>query len=106
MQGYAYSIFSAAAIVIHLILNFDLLAGRHGLHLAHVVRYRWFLFGVLAYYTTDAAWGAFAGLRWMVPWYIDTLFFFLSLVAFVFLWCRFAADYLSFGRASRRFWRS
>ena len=103
MQGYAYSIFSAAAIVIHLILNFDLLAGRRGLHLAHVVRYRWFLFGVLAYYTTDAAWGAFAGLRWMVPWYIDTLFFFLSLVAFVFLWCRFAADYLSFGRASRRF---
>ena len=103
MQGYVYSIFSAAAIVIHLILNFDLLVGRRGLHLAHVVRYRWFLFGVLAYYTTDAAWGVFAGLRWMVPWYIDTLFFFLSLVAFVFLWCRFAADYLSFGRASRRF---
>ena len=103
MQGYTYSIFSAVAIAIHLIINFDLMTGRRGLPTVHGARYRGFLFGVLAYYATDAAWGVFAGLRWMVPWYIDTLLFFLSLVAFVFLWCRFSADYLSFGRATRRF---
>ena len=28
MQGYTYSIFSSVAIAIHLIINFDLLAGR------------------------------------------------------------------------------
>ena len=103
MQGYSYSIFSAVAIAIHLIINFDLMIGRRGLPTVRGARYRGFLLGVLAYYVADAAWGVFAGLRWMVPWYIDTLLFFLSLVAFVFLWCRFSADYLSFGRATRRF---
>ena len=51
---------------------------------------------------TDAMWGVFAGLRWFVPWYVDTLFFFLSLVAFVFLWGKFVADYLAFGRCLSR----
>ena len=91
MQNYTYSVFSMVALVLHLIFNRNLLFGPR-IETAHGKRYRLFLVGVLAYYVTDAMWGVFAGLRWLVPWYVDTLFFFLSLVAFVFLWGKFVAD--------------
>ena len=101
MQDYTYSAFSILALALHLIFNRDILFRRR-IDTAHGRSYRLFLVGVLAYYVSDAAWGIFAGLRWIVPWYVDTLFFFLSLVLLVFLWSRFAADYLAFGRTARR----
>ena len=101
MQDYTYSAFSILALALHLIFNRDILFRRR-IDTAHGRSYRLFLLGVLAYYVSDAAWGIFAGLRWIVPWYVDTLFFFLSLVLLVFLWSRFAADYLTFGRTARR----
>ena len=101
MQGYTYSVFSIVAIAIHLIFNFRMLAGR-GVTTVHGERYRSFLLGVLAYYVSDAAWGIFAGLGWRGPWYVDTMFFFLSLAAFVIMWGRFAVDYLGFSRLVRR----
>jgi len=99
MQGYMYSVFSASAIAIHLIINFRQLIGR-GEDTMRSRSYRGFLYGILAYYATDAAWGLFAGLRWMGAWYVDTMLFFLSLVAFVFMWSRFVTAYLDFGRIS------
>ena len=97
MQGYAYSVFSIAAIAIHLILNFNLLLGR-GVKTVRGARYRGFLAGVLFYYVTDGAWGIFAGLGWIGPWYVDTVLYFLSLVAFVCMWCRFVVVYLGLGK--------
>ena len=71
MQGYTYSIFSAVAIVIHLIINFDLIRGRVEASMRGS-RYRSFLIGVLVYYVADAAWGVFAGLGWTRALYVDT----------------------------------
>ena len=101
MQGFSYSIFSIVAIMIHLIINFDLLFGRR-LATVIVSRYRGFLLGVLFYYVADGLWGVFAGLGWIVPWYADTILFFLSLVAFVFMWSRFVSVYLDLGRRTER----
>ena len=101
MQGYTYSVFSAVAIAIHLIINFKLIVGR-GESTARGICYRGFLYGVLAYYVTDATWGVLAGLGWTRVLYVETAFFFLSLVAFVFLWSRFAINYLSFGKWATR----
>ena len=105
MQGYSYSVFSIVAIAIHLIINFKMFTGRGGI-VARGMRYRGFLFGVLAYYVTDAAWGILAGLGWTRLLYVDTVFFFLSLVAFVLLWCRFVIAYLDLGKWTKRilFW--
>ena len=97
MQGYSYSVFSIVAIAIHLIINYNLLSGRV-IETKRGSRYRIFLMGVLFYYVADGAWGVFAGLRWMGLWYVDTILFFLSLVAFVFAWSRFAAVYLDLGK--------
>ena len=101
MQGYMYSVFSCVAIAIHLIINFDLLTGRWE-GTAHGVRYREFLMGILAYYITDAAWGIIAGLGWTKLLYVETVFFFLALVAFVIMWSRFAVDYLDLGKRATR----
>ena len=101
MQGYSYSVFSLAAIAVHLIINFNLLLGR-SITTARGKRYRGFLLGTLAYYVFDAAWGIFAGLRWIGLLYADTIFFFLSLAVFVFMWCRFVVDYLTFGKWTTR----
>ena len=97
MQGYLYSVFSIVALAIHLIINFDLLTGR-GIVTAHGRHYRGFLIGVLAYYVADATWGILAGLGWQDAVYVETVFFFLSLVAFVFMWGRFAIAYLGLGK--------
>ena len=101
MQGYSYSVFSLAAIVIHLIINFDLLLGKKALN-ARGKRYRGFLWGTLTYYITDAAWGIVAGLGWTAMLYVDTIFFFLSMVAFVFMWSRFVVVYLYLGKWQAR----
>ena len=103
MQDYTYSVFSSVAIVIHLIINHRLLIGRReGMDAVRVKRYRGFLLGVLFYYVADAAWGVFAGLGWTMALYVDTILFFLSLVAFVLMWCRFVVAYLDLGKWSSR----
>ncbi len=101
MQGYTYSVFSGLAIAIHLIINFDLLVGRN-LVTARGRRYRGFLLGILAYYIADAVWGVFAGLEWTSALYVETVFFFLSLVAFVIMWCHFVVVYLDIGKWQSR----
>ena len=101
MQDYMYSVFSIVAIVLHLLINFGQLMGRKVENIRGK-RYRGFLLGVLAYYLADGAWGIFAGLGWMRLWYFDTILFFLSLVAFVFLWCRFVITYLGLGNCTGR----
>ena len=101
MQGYTYSVFSIAAIAIHMIINFKTLIGRSAVT-RHGKRYRGFLFGILAYYLTDGAWGVLAGLGWNRLLYIDTVFFFLALVAFVLMWSRFIIVYLDLGKVTAR----
>ncbi|MBR0055947.1 MAG: response regulator [Kiritimatiellae bacterium] len=96
MQGYSYSIFSLVAIAVHLMINFDLIAGRKA-DTTHGARYRDFLLGVLAYYVADGAWGVLAGLGWTRLLYVCTICFFLSNVLFALMWCRFIVSYLDFG---------
>ena len=95
MQDYTYSIFSGVAIFVHLIINFRLLFSREsGFDTPRAMRYRGFLLGVLFYYLSDASWGVFAGLGWTSFLYLDTILFFLSLITFVLMWCRFIVTYL------------
>ncbi len=101
MQDYTYSIFSGLAVVIHLILNYELLLGRRSFS-ERGRCYRGFLFGILAYYVFDATWGVLAGLGWNKVLYAETVFFFLSLVVFVVMWSRFVIAYLDIGRWQSR----
>ena len=101
MHNYTYAASSLVAILVHLIFNYNLMfRGKFETH--HGIRYRRFLFGMLVFFVTDAAWGVFAGLGWIAPWYVDTLFYFISLSVVVFLWSRFVSEYLGFGKAPSR----
>ena len=62
MQDYIYSVIAFLAIVIHLIINFDMLPGRKASTFRCAHEYRGFLGGLLYYYITDAPWGVLAGL--------------------------------------------
>ena len=97
MQGYSYSVFSLVAIAVHLIINFNMLASR-GIVTDRGARYRGFLFGVLAYYIADAAWGVLAGLGWTRLLYVDTILYFLSLAVFALLLGRFVIAYIGLGK--------
>lgn len=104
MQSYSYSVFSLVAIAIHLIINFNILRGK-GEHTTRGRSYRGFLFGILGYYVADGAWGILAGLGWTRALYVDTIFYFLSLVAFGLMWSRFAIAYLELGGRPARILR-
>lgn len=97
MQSFSYSVFSGAAIAIHLIINHDLLLGRKSVTSCGP-RYRGFLLGILAYYIADASWGLLAGLGWTRLLYAGTIFFFLSMVVFMFMWGYFVSGYLKLGK--------
>ena len=100
-QDFSYSVFSIIAIVIHLIINYDLFKGRK-LGSDRAQCYCGFLIATLVYYIADAAWGIFAELGWRWLWYADTVFFFLSLPYFAFMWCRFLVVYLGLGKLPTR----
>ncbi|MBQ7253017.1 MAG: response regulator [Kiritimatiellae bacterium] len=98
MQAYLYSIVSALAIAVHLILNSGgLLSGRQ-LVTVYGRRYSAFVKALLAYYAIDAAWGVFAGLGWTRVLYADTVLYFFVLALSVLLWCRAVTAYLGFGK--------
>ena len=95
MQDYIYSVIAFLAIVIHLILNFDMLPGRKktpGFRCAR--EYRCFLGGLLYYYITDALWGIFAGLGWTKILYLDTASYYIAIAVSVLMMCYFIIAYL------------
>ena len=98
MQDYIYSVIAFLAMVIHLIINFDMLPGQRGCGTAYGLRYRGFLAGLFAYYVVDAGWGVFAGLGWTHVLYIDTMLYYIVIAVSVLTWCRYVISYLNFSR--------
>ena len=102
MQDYIYSAAAFLAMVIHLIINFDLLAKRGDVNARGAHEYRGFLASIFCYYITDACWGVFAGLGWTSVMYIDTMAYFIAIAVSVLAWCRFVIVYLNLGRWQAR----
>ena len=102
MQDYIYSIIAYIGMVIHLIVNFDMLPGRRRIFTAYGPSYRRFLASIFVYYVADACWGVFAGLKWTGALYADTVVYFIALAVSVLAWCRYVIVYLNIGRAMTR----
>ena len=83
------------AIVIHLIINYDmLLPGRKASSFRCEREYRFFLGGLFYYYITDACWGIFTGLGWMTALYLDTASYYIAIAVSVLMMCYFIIAYL------------
>ena len=90
-----YSSIGMLSLAVHLIINYRALnKPKQGKNLAARERYRSFLYAVTIYYMTDILWGYFYGNRWVIPTFIDTTIYFMSMVVSVLLWTRYVVSYL------------
>lgn len=91
-----YSSFGVLAIILHLIINYDLLLKDeyHDLLPANSY-YRRYLISLLLFYFADVIWGFLYEKKWVLAAYGDTSLFFLSMVVTVLFWTRFVMNYLN-----------
>ncbi|MBO4366873.1 MAG: GGDEF domain-containing protein, partial [Clostridia bacterium] len=89
----AYSIVGIIAVLVHLIINEDVLF-RHGRPVSAEKEYRYFLVGVILYHASDALWGVFHAAGWHTLLYVDTVVYFLLVAVSVLLWTRYVLVYL------------
>ncbi len=91
-----YSSAALLALIIHLIINHDVLFLRHGrTELIPAQRaYRLFLYSVLAYYITDILWGILYEHHLMVLITIDTALYFFTMGCSIQYWTAYTVEYL------------
>ena len=91
-----YSIIGILALLVLLISHRDILwQGRNPGRQKHQQYYRYFLFGVMAYYITDFLWGILEEQRWTAVLYADTAVHFAAMAAAVMLWTQYVTAYLA-----------
>ncbi len=91
-----YSSFGLLALVLHLIVNYDvLITNRYKEYFPANRPYRAYLFCVLVYYITDILWGILYDLKIIPIVYIDTMIYYASMALTIFLWTRYVVAYLN-----------
>ena len=99
-----YSSIGVIALIVHVIINFDLMkrVSRVGTRSVMQKRYRRFLIALIAYYLTDIIWGTLYENGHMLLTYIDTVAVFVTMTLSVLLWTRalivFIDDKSKFGK--------
>ena len=85
-----YSSIGVIALIVHVIINFDLMkrVSRVGTHSVTQKRYRRFLIALIAYYLSDIIWGTLYENGHMLLTYIDTVAVFVTMTLSVLLWTR------------------
>ena len=90
-----YSIIGILAAIILVIINRDVLWKADGEALSSTQKsYRYFLYGVMAYYITDLLWGILESHKLTAILYADTAVHFIAMAAAVLLWTRSVISYL------------
>ena len=90
-----YASIGVLSLIIHIIINYEALRRKRGRHVKPTqIRYRHFLYTVMLYYVADVLWGYFYEKRWVIPTYIDTVLFFISMVFSVLMWTRFVVAFI------------
>ena len=90
-----YSSIGIIALLIHFIINYDVLKIKIGDELPAQRIYRRFLSAVLAFYIIDAFWGAIYSLRMPKIGFIETEVYFAIMAFSVFFWTRYVVAYLA-----------
>ncbi|MCQ2111157.1 MAG: HAMP domain-containing histidine kinase [Bacteroidaceae bacterium] len=97
-----YSALGIIAIIIHLIINFDVITERTDKETLFVKDYRHFQTAVLGYYVTDALWGIFSARELFTALYVDTLAYYIALAFSVIYWCKYVVSYLELSNLAGR----
>ena len=85
-----YSSIGVIALIVHLIINYDLMkkVSHVGTHSVAQKRYRRFLFALIAYYLADIIWGSLYENGHVALAYLDTIAVFVTMTLSVLLWTR------------------
>ena len=84
-----YSLIAILAVLIHCIVNIDILDVRRELKISAVKYYRYFLYAAVIFHITDACWGFFYDRKLAIALYINTTIFFVALAISVLMWTSF-----------------
>lgn len=101
MPGLAYSVIGILAIIIHCIVNSDILffssyrkANKTSEIDKTTIHFHNFLWGILLYYITDAMWGILDEAHQITMLGIDTFVYYLAMSLAVVLWTDYVVSYL------------
>ncbi|MBO4286029.1 MAG: GGDEF domain-containing protein, partial [Bacilli bacterium] len=89
-----YSFVSLAALVIHLIVNFDVFFSKEGRSFPGGKYYLFFLITVMAFHVTDTLWWTLYEHQLITLTYIDTVGYYLMIGLSIFAWGLFVSHYL------------
>ena len=93
-----YSVFGMLAIVLHIIINFNIIRtgnkGNKGESDGVNLRYRLFLYALLVFYIADSFWGVLVESKIRLLAYSDTFLFFSSMAVSVLLWTQYVAAFI------------
>ena len=90
-----YSSIGIIALLIHLIINYDVLKFKTKDAIPARKAYKRFLHAVMSYYIIDATWGLFYALKLPLIGFIDTEIYFVLMAISVFQWTRYVIAYLN-----------
>lgn len=89
-----YASFGILALIIHFIINFNIIKINKSKASPLHYRYKCFLNTVVIYYVTDIIWGFLSDLKNLPLVYADTVIYFIAMVLSVLFWTRYVAAYL------------
>ena len=88
-----YSSFGILALILHVIINYDVLI-KNDYDYDAFRSYRRYLFGIMVFYVSDILWGFLFDIGIVPLVYFDTMVFFMSMAVSVVLWTRYVVAYL------------
>lgn len=89
-----YSSAGLLALVIHLIINYDILRKNGKERFSGYHYYRHFLIAVMAYYVTDICWGLLYDRHLITLTFLDTALYFIAMACSILFWTQYVVDYL------------
>ena len=89
-----YSAFGLLAVLIHLIVNYNVFHKKNGSSFPAVKQYRIFLISVIVFHLTDALWGFFYNHHLATLLFVNTTCYFFIMALTVLLWTIFVVQYL------------
>ena len=97
-----YASIGIIALLIHFIINYDVLTCKTSNEIPAHKHYKRFLFSVMCFYIIDASWGIIYDLNIPLLCFIDTEIYFVIMAVSVFLWTRYVIAYLNEGNTFSR----
>ena len=89
-----YASVAVLALIVHVIINIEALRNVAKTHENGVrLKYRLYLFALMAFYVSDSLWGSFYEQRWVIPTFIVTCTFFISMTLSVLFWTRAVVEF-------------